>query len=90
LGYWFSLSPGITGGTVVDIKIVFMLALQTNASNIILCHNYPSQNIQPGEADNTLTKLMKEAGSLLDRKVHDHLIIASDGAYFSYADNGLL
>ena len=87
---WFRLSSGGTGGTVVDIKIVFMLALQTNANSIILCHNHPSQNIQPSEADITLTKRMKEAGSLLDIKVLDHLIIASGGAYFTFADEGLL
>ena len=87
---WFRLSSGGTSGTIVDVKIVFMLALQTNTSNIILCHNHPSQNIQPSESDITLTKRMKEAGSLLDIKVLDHLIIASSGAYFTFADEGLL
>jgi DNA repair protein RadC len=87
---WFKLSSGGTSGTVVDIRIVFVLALQTNTSNLILCHNHPSQNIQPSEADIILTKRMKEAGSLLDIKVLDHLIIASSGAYFTFADEGLL
>jgi DNA repair protein RadC len=87
---WFKLSSGGTSGTVVDVKIVFILALQTNASSIILCHNHPSQNIKPSEADIRLTKQIKEAGNLLDIKILDHLIIASDGTYFTFADEGLL
>jgi len=87
---WFKLSSGGTSGTVVDVKIVFMLALRTNASSLILCHNHPSQNIQPSEADIRLTKKIKEAGNLLDINILDHLIIASDGTYFTFADEGLL
>jgi DNA repair protein RadC len=87
---WFKLSSGGTSGTVVDVKIVFMLALQANASSIILCHNHPSQNIQPSEADIRLTNRIKEAGTLMDVKVLDHLIIASNGTYFTFADEGLL
>lgn len=87
---WFKLSSGGTSGTVVDVKIVFMLALLTNASSIILSHNHPSQNIQPSEADIKLTNQIKEAGKLLGISVLDHLIIASNGTYFTFADEGLL
>ena len=87
---WFKLSSGGTSGTVVDVKLVFMLALQTNACNLILCHNHPSQNIQPSEADKKLTNQIKEAGKLLEINVLDHLIIASNGTYFTFADEGLL
>lgn len=87
---WFKLSSGGTSGTIVDVKIVFMLALQTNACAVILCHNHPSQNIQPSEADIKLTNRIKEAGKLLDISVLDHLIIASSGTYFTFADEGLL
>jgi DNA repair protein RadC len=87
---WFKLSSGGTSGTVVDVKLVFMLALQTNASNLIFCHNHPSQNIKPSDADISLTKRLKEAGNLFDIKVLDHLIIASNGDFFAFADEGLL
>jgi len=87
---WFKLSSGGTSGTVVDVKIVFMLALLTNASSVILCHNHPSGNLQPSEADIKLTNQIKEAGKLLGISVLDHLIIASNGTYFTFADEGLL
>ena len=87
---WFKLSSGGTSGTVVDVKIIFMLALLTNASNLVLCHNHPSQNIRPSEADIALTNQIKEAGKLFGISVLDHLIIASDGSYFTFANMGLL
>ena len=44
---WIKLSIGGTPGTVVDPKIVFTLAVQTNACSIVLCHNHPSGNLCP-------------------------------------------
>ena len=87
---WFKLSSGGTSGTVVDVKLIFMLCLQVNAHGVILCHNHPSQNIQPSEADVKLTRQIKEAGMLLDVQVLDHLIIAANCTYFTFADEGLI
>ena len=80
---------GGIAGTVVDPKIIFKFALDFMASSIILCHNHPSGNNQPSEADNRLTKKIKEAGNLLDIMVLDHLIIA-DQCFYSFADEGKL
>jgi len=87
---WFRLSSGRTNGTVVDVKIIFMLALQVNCCNLILSHNHPSNNIQPSDADIKLTNQIKEAGKIMDINVLDHLIIASNGNYFDFADEGLM
>lgn len=87
---WFKLSSGGTSSTVVDVKIIFILALRTNASSIILSHNHPSKNLKPSETDISLTNKIKEAGKLLDISVLDHLIITADGRYFTFADEGLL
>jgi len=84
------ISAGGVSGTVVDAKIVFRKALEAGpASSIILCHNHPSGNTQPSQADIDLTKKLKEAGATLDILVLDHLIIAEKG-YFSFADEGRL
>lgn len=87
---WFKLSSGGTFGTVVDVKLILILALQTNASHIVLCHNHPSRNLKPSEADIRITKRVVEASNLFEIKVLDHLIIAADGTYFAFADEGLL
>jgi DNA repair protein RadC len=84
-----NISKGGVSQTVVDAKIVFKMALDRLASSIILCHNHPSGNLKPSEADKQLTKKIKEAGRILDLPILDHLIFA-DNTYFSFADEGLL
>ena len=84
-----NISEGGISGTVADPKKIFKMALDHNASSMILCHNHPSGNIQPSEADIRLTKKLKEAGLLLDLPVLDHLIFGTD-SYFSFADEGMI
>ncbi len=83
------LSKGGVSGTVVDAKLVFKKALDHLASSIILCHNHPSGNLNPSEADKRLTKTLIKAGEVLSLKVIDHLIISYKG-YYSFADEGLI
>lgn len=87
---WFKLSSGGTSGTVVDIKMIYMLALLTNASAVILCHNHPSQNLQPSANDIKITNQVREAGKIFDIAVHDHLIVGSDGRYLALTSVGIL
>ncbi len=82
------VSEGSVSGTVADPKKIFKLALENNASAIILCHNHPSGNISPSPNDHKITKKCREAGSFLDLPVLDHLIVCSD-RYYSFADEGM-
>ena len=84
-----SISEGGVSGTVVDPKKIFKIALDHHASSIILGHNHPSGNIQPSEADQKITKKIKDAGLMLDVAVLDHLIIGDD-RFYSFADEGTL
>lgn len=85
------ISSGGVAGTVVDIKILFKKGIQLLASSIILCHNHPSGNLQPSQADKDLTRKAVEAGKLFDMSILDHLIVGeSPTKYFSFADEGLL
>jgi len=83
------VSVGGVTGTVVDARIVFKRALDMLACSIVLCHNHPSGNLSPSQADIDLTKKMKAAGKTLDILVVDHLIISNEG-YYSFGDEGLL
>lgn len=85
----YCVSQGSISGTVADPRKIYKTALDHGASNLILCHNHPSGNLQPSEADISLTKKVKEAGMMLDIQVLDHLIIANSG-YYSFADEGRL
>ncbi|HOD26625.1 MAG: DNA repair protein RadC [Bacteroidales bacterium] len=81
-------SGGITE-TTVDPRIILKHAIQHMATALVLCHNHPSGNIQPSDADNRLTKRLNEASKMMSICMLDHLVIC-DGKYFSYADQGLL
>jgi len=81
------ISKGGVTGTVVDPKVVFKKAVDCMASGIILCHNHPSGNLSPSDADISLTRKISDAGRLLDIQVLDHLIIAGE-KYYSFADEG--
>jgi DNA repair protein RadC len=83
------LSTGGVSGTIVDPRLIFCAALKANATGLILCHNHPSGNYQPSNADEIMTARIKEAGKFLDIKLLDHLIITAEG-FFSMADEGIL
>ena len=83
------ISEGGMTGTVADSKVIFRNALERSAVSIILCHNHPSGNLRPSEADLKLTKRLKEAGESIEIAVLDHLIVTQTG-YFSFADEGLM
>ena len=85
----YPLSKGGTNSTVVDVKILFSVALKSNATSIIIAHNHPSENLNPSEADKRLTQKIKEGANYLDIKLLDHLIITK-GNYYSFADNQIL
>jgi DNA repair protein RadC len=83
------LSKGSITGTMVDVRLVFKGALETNATSIVLCHNHPSGTLLASEQDKLITKKLQSAGNNLDIKIIDHVIICEHG-YFSFADEGIL
>jgi DNA repair protein RadC len=84
------ISKGGISGTVSDLRVIFVAAIKGNASGIICAHNHPSGNLNPSESDTRLTQKLKEAGNLMDIQLLDHLILSTEGDYYSFADNGLL
>jgi DNA repair protein RadC len=85
----FSISEGGLSGTVADPVKIFRKAIEYNAVGMILCHNHPSGNLKPSDADIKLTNKMKEGGKFLDISVLDHIIIGEE-KYLSFADEGLI
>ena len=84
------VSKGGISGTVTDVRVVFQAAIKANASGIICSHNHPSGNLNPSESDNRITQKIKEAGNILDIQLLDHIILGTEGNYYSFADNGLI
>ena len=88
IGYAKISQGGITG-TVVDVKIVAKYVVDSLASAVVLCHNHPSGNIKPSNADKDITDKIKKVLTLMDTTVLDHIILTAD-SYFSFADEGLI
>ena len=88
LGYSV-ISTGGVAGTVVDLKIIFQIALKSHSSGIIVSHNHPSSNVQPSKQDTELTHKIHKAGKLLDITLLDHIIITRE-EHYSFAVNGNL
>ena len=86
--YKTQLSKGGITGTVVDIRLIFKMAFEQNATGLILSHNHPSGKLIASEADLKITKRIKEAGQTLEIQVLDHLIITENG-YLSFQDEGI-
>lgn len=84
---WVKISQGGTAGTVVDPKIVAKYAVDSLSSGVILCHNHPSGRLLASEADNQITRKIKDGLKLFDIAVLDHIILSSNG-FYSYADDG--
>lgn len=83
------ISQGGVSGTIIDPRIILKNAVDKLASTIILCHNHPSGNLKPSDADIKITTKMKESSQLMDINLIDHIIITED-SYFSFADEGMI
>jgi DNA repair protein RadC len=81
------ISIGGIAETSADIRIILRHAIDRLASAIVLAHNHPSGNLRPSSADDKFTRKMKDAASMMDIRLLDHLIITANG-YYSYADEG--
>lgn len=86
---WYKVSQGGLSGTVIDNRLILSTALNCLASGIILCHNHPSGNINPSEADVKVTKKLKQAAEFMDINIVDHLILTED-SYYSMVDNNII
>lgn len=83
------LFRGTLDGANVHPREVVKRALRHNAAALILAHNHPSGVAEPSQADELITRRLKEALSLVDIRVLDHLIVG-DGRCESFAERGLL
>jgi len=86
---WEKLFFGTVDSANVHPREVVKRALFHNASAVILSHNHPSRVAQPSESDRLMTENLKQALSLVDVRVLDHVIVGG-GYTVSLAEHGLL
>lgn len=88
IGFDEAFEGTLTQTSVYPREIV-KRAIRRNAAAVIFAHNHPSGVAQPSQADELLTRNLKEALALVEVKVLDHFIIAGNQA-ISFAERGLL
>lgn len=82
------VSRGSVNSSQVRVAEVFRDAVRANVPSIIVVHNHPSGDPTPSNEDVQVTKLLVEAGKLLDIEVLDHVIVAQNG-HASLREKGL-
>ena len=81
------IAHGGISEVAVDIRLLIKEALLCNATILAVCHNHPSGSLRPSQADNDLTQSIRRACDVMRIKFMDHVII-TDGAYYSYHEEG--
>ena len=81
------ISAGGLNATAVDVRCILREALLKRATAFALCHNHPSGNIRPSREDDLLTREVNRAAECMNIRFVDHVIL-TDGAFYSYADEG--
>ncbi len=80
-------------GTLTSVQChpreIIRMALQRNASALIIVHNHPSGNPEPSASDIVVTQELCHAAFYLGIVVHDHIII-SCGGHVSMRAEGML
>jgi DNA repair protein RadC len=81
------ISHGGITETAVDIRIIIREAVIANCTVLVACHNHPSGGLKPSTYDDRLTTSLAKACQLMNIRFLDHVIV-TDGAYYSYHEQG--
>ena len=80
---------GTIDGASVHPREVVRQALQYNAAALIFAHNHPSGVAEASQADELITRRLRDALALVDIRVLDHLIVG-DNNCLSFAEGTYL
>jgi DNA repair protein RadC len=79
---------GSLNSASVRVGEIFREAIRANCAAMILVHNHPSGDPTPSPEDVQITRMIVEAGSLLNIDVLDHLVIGRQ-RFVSLKERGL-
>lgn len=83
------LFTGTIDGASVHPREIVKRALEWNAAAVIFAHNHPSGVAEPSQADELITRRLRDALGVIDVRVLDHIIIGVEKEV-SFAERGLL
>jgi len=80
---------GTIDGASVYPREVVKLVLERQAAAVVAYHNHPSGVKEQSQADELITRKLKESLSAIDVRLIDHLVLAASNV-LSFAEHGLL
>lgn len=83
------VSAGTVEQALVHPREVFYHAVKNMASAIVLAHNHPSGDCNPGKTDLETTKRIVKAGMLMGIEVTDHIIVGNGECYSMYCEGDM-
>lgn len=83
------VSVGSLNASIVHPREIFKAAILSNAAALIMVHNHPSGDPTPSPEDAQITKLIVDAGKLLNIPILDHVVIG-DRRYASMKEKGMI
>ncbi|ABS06545.1 RadC family protein [Shewanella baltica] len=81
------LFRGTIDSASVYPREVVSLVLEKKAAAVIVCHNHPSGNAEPSQADRRITERLKNALATIDVSLLDHMVVG-DREIVSFAERG--
>ena len=87
--YKAKIGQGGIDNASVDVKILLKTAIEKLATGIVVCHNHPSENLEPSKHDIQITQKIKTACQTMDITFFDHIIVGGKN-YYSFADENKL
>jgi DNA repair protein RadC len=80
---------GTIDGASVHPREVVKRALALNAAALIAAHGHPSGVAEPSQADELITRRLRESLALVDIRLLDHMVVGAD-TVCSMAERGLI
>jgi DNA repair protein RadC len=91
---WHMVSVGSLSECTCHPREIFRPVIVRGAYAFVICHNHPSGDPSPSQADEHITRRIREASEMLGISFVDHLIIGEPGIgrtpYYSFREAGLI
>lgn len=76
------ITIGTLTASLVHPREVFADAITDRAASLIVAHNHPSGNLEPSDADLSITKRLRSASEIIGIEFLDHILITKNSYAF--------
>lgn len=84
------VSKGNANSSIFPIREILRDVLLLDGTSFFIVHNHPSGEVSPSREDKTATEKLRDAAKLMEIFFDDHVIIGTNGNYYSFHEQGRL